>query len=513
MATPRLPMRKAREILRQKQQCGLSHREVARSVGVSPGSVGDVVGRAKLVGLDWEAAQHLSEDELQQALYGRPLPGERTRPMPDLVYLHTQLRQPGVTLALLHVEYLEKHPNGYRYTAFCEFYRRWCEQQRPVMRQTHVAGEKLFVDYSGNKPHYIDPNTGEVREVELFVAVLGASNLTYAEATRTQKVRDWIASHSRALEYIGGSARATVPDQLKSGVTQPCRYEPGAQRTYDEWAEHYGTAILPARPMSPRDKAKVEVGVLIAQRWILARLRHHRFFSLEELNERIAELVEDLNSRTMRVYRESRRQLFERIERATLLPLPATRFMYGEWKINATVNIDYHVQYDGHYYSVPHMLIHEKVDIRATGLTVEIYMRGQRITSHPQSYVRGHHTTKPEHMPKAHQKHLEWSPSRILEWAKTIGPQTAALCEAILKERRHPEQGYRSCLGILRLGKKYGEPRLEAACTRALAVGARSYRHIASILDHGLDKVEAQESQDDCPPRTHENVRGPGYYH
>jgi len=291
MATPRLPMRKAREILRQKLECGLSHRQVARSVDVSPGSVGDVVGRAKVAGLDWNTVQQLSEDELQQALYGRPLPGERMRPMPDLMYLHTQLRQPGVTLALLHVEYLEKHPDGYRYTVFCELYRSWREQQRPVMRQTHVAGEKLFVDYSGNKPHYIDPNTGEVQEVELFVAVLGASNLTYAEASRTQKVRDWIASHTRAVEYMGGATRAPVPDQLKSGVTYSCRYEPGAQRTYDEWAEHYGTAILPARPMSPRDKAKVEVGVQIAQRWILARLRHHRFFSLEELNERIMRLL------------------------------------------------------------------------------------------------------------------------------------------------------------------------------------------------------------------------------
>lgn len=512
MATARLPMRKAREILRQKLQCGLSHRQVAASVGVSAGSVGDVIARAKRAHLDWAVVDALSEDALQRALYGRPLVGERTRPMPDPVYLHAELRRAGVTLALLHVEYLEKHHDGYRYTAFCEHYKRWLDRQRPVMRQTHVAGEKLFVDYSGDKPRIVDPATGEAHEVELFVAVLGASNLTYAEATRTQTVIDWISSHVRAFEYIGGVSRALVPDQLKSAVTKSCRYEPGIQRTYDELAEHYGTTVLPARPMRARDKAKVEVAVQIAQRWILARLRHHTFFSLEALNERIAELVEDLNNRPMRVYRESRRQLFDRIERTTLLPLPAARFECGLWKLNATVNIDYHIDYEGHYYSVPHALVHEKVDVRATGLTIEIYMRGQRVTSHVRSYVRGKHTTKPEHMPKAHQKHLEWSPSRIIDWARKSGPQTANLCEAILNERRHPEQGYRSCLGILRLGKKYGPERLEAACARAVAVGARSYRHVESILSHGLDQLEPQENAETRSPRKHENVRGSEYY-
>jgi transposase len=504
-------MRKAREILRQKWQCGLSHRQVGRSLHVSAGTVGEVVSRAKLAQLDWATVESLSEDALELALYGKPDVGETTRPLPDLLYLHTELRRKGVTLALLHVEYLEKHPNGLRYTAFCEHYRRWRERLRPVMRQSHVAGDKVFVDYSGDKPHVVDPRTGQVQEVELFVAVLGASNLTYACATRTQTVADWCAGHVGAFEYFGGVPRATVPDQLKSGVSRSCRYEPGVQRTYEELAEHYGTVVLPARPMHPRDKAKVEVGVQVAQRWILARLRHHTFFSLAELNERIAELVEDLNDRTMRVYRESRRQLFERIERAPLLPLPAARFQYGAWKLNTVVNIDYHVEYDGHYYSVPFTLAHEKMDVRATGLTIEIFQRGQRVTSHVRSHVRGKHTTKKEHMPKAHLRHLEWSPSRIIQWASTIGPQTAALCDAIMSERRHPEQGYRSCLGILRLGKKYGSDRLEAASTRAVAVGARSYRHLESILSRGLDHVEQQEGPA-AAPRHHENVRGPGYY-
>jgi transposase len=513
MATARLPMRKAREILRQKLQCGLSHRQVAKSVGVSPSSVADVIGRATVAQLDWARVAALSEDDLQLALYGRPLNGEPARPMPDLVYLHTELRRKGVTLALLHLEYLEKHPDGYRYTAFCEMYKRWRERQSPVMRQQHVAGEKLFVDYSGDKPHIIDASTGELIELELFVAVLGASNLTYAEATRTQTVGDWTASHVRAFEYFGGVSRAVVPDQLKSGVSRSCRYEPAVQRTYEELAEHYGTTVLPARPGHARDKAKVEVGVLIAQRWVLARLRHHTFFSLDALNERIAELCEELNARPMRVYRESRRQLFERVERAALLPLPRARFVYGAWKLNVTVNIDYHVDYEGHYYSAPYTLLHEKLDVRATATTVELYLRGERITSHARSYERGKHTTKPEHMPKAHQKHLQWSPSRIVSWASTVGTSTAKLCEAILNERRHPEQGYRSCLGILRLGKKYGPSRLEAACTRALAVGARSYRHVDSILSHGLDQLELTEQTPAQPPRQHENVRGRDYYH
>lgn len=439
---------------------------------------------------------------------------DRERPRPDPIYLHTELRRPGVTLALLHVEYMQQHPtDGYRYTTFCKIYGDWHDRQRPVMRQTHVAGEKTFVDYSGDRPWIVDSNTGEVQPVELFVAVLGASNLTYVEATRTQTVSDWVPSHVRAFEYFGGVTRAVVPDQLKSGVTKACRYEPGVQRTYEELAEHYGTTILPARPAHARDKAKVEVGVLIAQRWILARLRNQTFFSLAELNERIAELVEELNERPMRVYRESRRQLFERIERPTLLQLASSRYTYATWKLKAKVNIDYHVEFEGHYYSAPYALLRERVDIRATSTTVELYRGRERVASHPRSNVRGKHSTVTEHMPKAHQQHSEWSPTRIIQWGKTIGPNTAKLCEAILNERRHPEQGYRSCLGILRLSKRYGHERLEAACKRAVDVGARSYRHVESILSHGLDRVEPAEPSKQEEPRMHENVRGPDYYH
>ena len=347
-------------------------------------------------------------------MYGPPTPPTHHRAVPDCASLHAERRKPGVTLELLHLEYLEQHPDGYRYTQFCEVYRRWLRRRGLSMRQVHRAGDKCFVDYAGTKPRIIEA-TGEVIEAELFVAVLGASNYTYAEATRTQQVQDWIASHQRAFQFFGGVTAATVPDQLKSGVVIPCRYEPGVQRTYDEFAQHYGTVLLPARPGKPRDKAKVEAGVLVATRWILARLRHETFFSLAALKARIAELLADLNARPMRLYRASRRDLFERLDQPALRPLPAEAFVYSDGKIGARVNIDYHIELHGHYYSVPYALLYEHVDACLTATTVEIFHRGQRIAAHRRSPGRGHHTTDPAHMPKAHQRHLEWTPSRLID--------------------------------------------------------------------------------------------------
>lgn len=506
-------MRKTREILRQKWELGRSHREVARSAGLSAGAVGATLERAKSAGLDWAKVQALTEDELELRLYPSGAASGPARPLPDPIYIHNERKKTGVTLELLHHEYLEQHPDGYRYTQFCEHYRSWLATHRLSMRQVHKAGEKLFVDYSGKKPRIVDPKTGEVIEVELFVAVLGASNYTFAEASLTQRGPDFIQSHVRAFTFFGGVAAALVPDQLKSGVTLACRYEPGIQRTYEEMAEHYGTAVLPARPVRPRDKAKVEVAVQIAQRWILARLRNETFFSLAALNLRIGELLEDLNNRRMRLYGESRRQLFERLERPTLKALPSTVFIFGEWK-KARVNIDHHVELDHHFYSTPYQLVHEEVWARLSALTVEIFHRGVRLTSHVRSYKRGHFTTKHEHRPKSHQRHAEWTPSRIIQWAGSIGPQTQALATAILAERPHPEQGYRSCLGVLRLAKRYGNERLEAACARALAVRARSYRHVASILKNGLDRVALPEPavQVQGELALHENIRGNDYY-
>lgn len=515
MATERLTMRNLREILRQKLVLARSHREIATSAGVSAGSVSGAAKRAELVGLDWAAIKALSDDALDQRLYGPHLNSRVQRPMPDPSAVHLELRRAGVTLQLLHVEYLDRHPDGYRYTKFCEIYGEWLKRNKPSMRQVHVAGEKCFVDYSGKKPHIVDANTGVVTEVELFVGVLGASNLTFARATRTQQVRDFIGAHLLMLERFGGVPGAIVPDQLRSGVSKPCRYEPGAQRTYEEMAQHYGTVILPARPARPRDKAKAEVAVQIAQRWILARLRNEQHFSLESLNERIDELTDELNDRRMKVYGASRRELFERYERAALSPLPDRRYEIAEWE-TPKMNIDYHVEFDHHYYSVPYQSNREYVEVRATLTTVEILLHGARVASHPRSRVRGGFTTLPEHMPAAHRAHAEWTPSRIIGWASTIGVSTATLAERILTERPHPEHGYRSCLGILRLSKQYGHARLEAACERALAVGARSYRHVASTLQHGLDRI-AVEGESTATTNTvrpsHPNVRGRDYYH
>jgi transposase len=513
MATERLSMRQIREILRQKWVLACSHRQVAASLTVSLGTVTGVLRRATHAGLDWPQVQTLPDDALEARLYGAPTPPGASRPLPDCAYLHTERRKPGVTLELLHLEYLEQHPTGYRYTRFCDLYRRWLARHRLTMRQDHRAGEKVFVDYAGQKPTLVDPTTGEIVEVELFVGVLGASNYTYAEATRTQQLPDWLGSHQRMFAFFQGVAGAIVPDQLKTGVTLPCRYEPGLQRTYEEFAQHYGTTILPARPAHARDKAKVEVAVQVAERWILARLRHETFFSLAALNARIGERLAELNARRMRRYQVSRHELFARLDQPALRPLPAAPFVYGEWKV-ARVNIDYHVEVAGHYYSVPHALVHERVDVRSAALTVEIFHRGQRVAAHLRSAARGQHTTVTAHMPKAHQRHREWSPSRIVAWAETIGPQTARLVQAILAARPHPEQGYRSCLGLFRLGRRDGAARLEAACARALAAGARSYRHVDAILKHGLDRcpLPAAGSAPTPRPVVHDQVRGATYY-
>jgi len=506
-------MRHIREILRQKWGLGLSHRAVAQSVGVGLGTITSVVTRAQGVGLDWPQVQHVGDDVLEARLYGRPeVAGQRQRPAPDCAWIHAERRRPGVTLELLHLEYLERYPDGYRYTRFCDLYRRWLARRRLSMRQVHRAGDKCFVDYAGQKPRLIDPSTGEVRAVELFVAVLGASNYTYAEATRTQQVPDWIASHTRAVAFYGGVPAAVICDQLKSGVVRPCRYEPGLQRTYEDWAAHYGTVILPARPAKPRDKAKIEAGVLVAERWILARLRHETFFALAALNVRIAELLTDLNTRPMRLYGASRHELFARLDQPALRPLPVKPFVYGEWTV-ARVNIDYHVELRRHYYSVPYPLRHERVDAWVSATTVEVFHRGQRIAAHLRDDTPGRHTTDPAHMPKAHQQHLEWTPSRLIQWAATIGPQTAALVTAILADRPHPEQGYRSCLGLLRLSRRDGPARLEAACARAVAVGGRSYRHVDSILKHGLDRLPPPAPAAPRPlAPAHAHLRGPDYY-
>jgi len=501
-----------REILRQKLGLGRSHRQVAAAVGVSAGKVASVYADARSLGIDAAAVEAMTDAELAARLYPKTAPS-CARPEPDCAALHLELRRRAVTLALLHVEYLVEQPQGLRYTAFCDRYREWLKRQSPVMRQTHVAGDKLFVDYSGMKARLVDPVTGEVTEVELFVAVLGASNYTYAEATRTQQVSDFVSSVARALTFFGGVPCAIVPDQLKSAVIKACRYDPTVQRTTAELARYYNTTILPARPKSPRDKAKVEVGVQIAERWLLARIRNETFASLGELNRRLFELTQLINARTMRVYNASRRELFERLDKPALSPLPAEPFQASIWK-KVGLNIDYHVEFEHHFYSAPHTLLREELWVRATAGSVEIFHLGARATCHVRSFVRAGRTTKPEHMPSTHRAHAEWTPTRILGWAETLGPSTRAFCEAILRERRHPEWGYRSCLGLFRLAKKYGDARVEAASRRALFAGARSYRHVLTILQHNLDQQPLPTPDEPASAgAAHENVRGRDYYH
>lgn len=510
-------MRKTREILRLKWQHSRSHREIARALAVGVGTPSDVAKRAMPAGLPtWAAIEALSDEELDRKLYAeQPRMRVVTRPKPDPSTLHVELRRPGVTLRLLHEEYIAAHPQGYGYTQFVAHYNAWADKQRVVMRQVHKAGEKCFVDYAGQKPRIVAPKTGERVEVELFVAVMGASNYTYAEVSATQQSPDWIASHNRLVEYLGGSPGAFVPDQLKTGIVVASRYEPGIQRTYEEWSQHYGTTIVPARPASPRDKAKVEGGVLIAERWILGRLRNVTCFSIDEMNEQIRALLVELNSRVMRRYGKSRQQLFDELDRPALASLPSSRFTFGDWCF-ATVGLDYHVTVDHHDYSVPYSLASEYVEIRLTATTVEIFFKGERRAVHVRSWEYGGTTTRVDHMPASHRKYREESVVEITAWAQRVGPCTHALVRAILDERRHPEHGFRSCRGLKSLMKRYAPERIEAACERALVVGARSYTNVESILRHGLDKQPLPEplsSGDTPPPLDHDNIRGPDYYH
>jgi transposase len=509
----RLAMSKVREILRLRWALGRSVREASRAAAVSVGVVSKTERRAARAGLDWATVEGLDDEALERRMYGGPKYTRRDeRVLPDPAWMHAELRRPGVTLELLHLEYLREHPNGFRYTAFCDAYRRWMGGRGLVMRQQHKAGDKTFVDYSGKKPHIIDGATGEVIDVELFVAVLGASNLTYAEATRTQTMGDFVASHVRAFGYFGGATRIVVPDQLRSAVRVPCRYEPTVTRTYAELGRHYGTAIVPARPGKPRDKAKVEVAVQVAQRWILARLRNETFFSIEVLNERIAELLEELNERPMKkLGGVSRRALFERVERAALLPLPARPFELSEWR-RATVNVDYHVALFDHFYSVPYTLVHEEVEARVTATTVEVLHKNRRVASHARSYTRFRFTTDPGHMPEAHQKHFAGGDA-VIAWGASVGPMTEAMVRRLLDANPVREQGWRSAKGLQRLVKKYGESRVEAACAHALHFGARSYKPVERLLALGREQLELPGTRETPTPGTHENVRGPGYYH
>ena len=504
-------MRKIREVVRLSEVLGLSQRQVGRSVRLGQSTVWDYLVRYRVSGLSWEQVEGLDDEALEKQLFPSECgAAERNRSLPDWSEMHQELKRKGVTLSLLWQEYREDRPDGYGYSRFCDLYREWRKGLDLSLRQDYIGGEKLLVDYAGQTVPVVDRQSGEVREAQIFVAVLGASSLTYAEATWSQGLEDWITSHIHTFEAIGGVVELVVPDNLKSGVSKPDWYEPDVNPTYAEMAEHYGVAVLPARVRRPRDKAKAENGVLQVERWILARLRHQTFFSLRELNEAIAALLVELNARPLKILGVSRRELFERVDRPALRPLPASRYAIGHWK-KVRVAPDYHVELEGHYYSVPYQLVKEQLDLRYTAKTVEVFRKARRVAAHCRGHRRGKHTTLREHMPKAHQKYLEWTPIRLVQWARKTGPSTAKLVEGILKGKPHPQQGFRACLGVMRLGKSYGADRLEAACLRSLALESYSYRSVKSILKQGLDRQPLERGESEPIPE-HTNVRGAKYY-
>lgn len=513
MPKERLTVRKIREVLRLRWECQLSEREVARSCRISHSTVGDYVKRAETAGLKWPLAEELGEYQLYELLFPRTeqlVP--RATPMPDWEEVHLELHKKGVTLRLLWMEYLDKYPLGYSYSQFCQLYRDWAKKLKPTMRLDHKAGEKVFVDYCGQTIPVIDPKTGEIQEAEVFVAVLGFSSYIYTEAQWHQDLPNWIGGHVRAFHYFGGLPEVAVPDNLRAGVSHPSRYDPEINPTYQEMAEYYGIAVIPARVRRPRDKSKAEVGVQNVERWILAKLRHQKFFSLVELNKAIREQLEELNHRQMEHLGKSRRELFESYDRPALKPLPAVPYEYALWK-KAKIGIDYHVEYEDHYYSVPYHLYPGEVEIRANEKTVEIYLDRKRVALHSRSHTKGGHSTLPEHMPEDHRHYSEWSPERFIHWAGKIGPETVKVIQMELDSRQHPEQAYRACLGILGFARKYTSGRLESACRYAFANEIHSYRGIQNILVNQLDQLASSE----CAPQpsllpTHNNIRGKEYY-
>ena len=517
MPAERLEMRKVREIMRLKFGAGLALKAIGRSLGIAASTVRLTLRRAAEAGLTWPLPDDLTDMVLEERLYGAAgtKQGHRRLEEPDWAAVHRELKSnKHATLSVLWEEYHGAQPDGYRYSRYCDLYRSW-EARLPVtMRQTHVAGEKLFVDYAGDTvPVVVDRLTLEFRKAEIFVAVLGASSFTYAQATWTQGLADWLSAHVGALEAIGGSPRLLVPDNAKVAVIKACHFEPLVNRTYVEMAAHYGMAVLPTRSRRPRDKAKVERAVLIVERWLLGRLRKRIFYSLAELNQAIGEMMHQINEvRPFRRLGVTRRQLLEELDRPQLKPLPVEPYVFAEWRARR-VGIDYHVDLDGHYYSVPHRFARQQVEVRVSARTLEVFLKGERIAVHMRAGGKGKHTTIPEHMPSSHRRYADWTIERIQNDAAHIGPATALLCELVLEHRPHPEQGFRACLGILGLVRPYGTERLEAAASRAVEIGARTYGSVKSILENNLDSRASQQRATNDSAIQHSNIRGARYYH
>lgn len=510
MPKERLSMRKIREILRLRHEGGLSHRAIGQSCGIGCTAAREYLLRAKAAGLSWPLPAELDDAALETLLFPPP-PADKEGLLPDWRLVRQELSKKGVTLALLWHEYRAAYPHGYGYSRFCQLYRAWAETLEVPMRHEHKAGEKLFVDYTGHTMEVVNPQTGEATTVEVFVAAQGASNYTYAEPAWSQGLRDWIGAHVRAFGFFGGVNEIVVPDNLKAGVTSPHLYEPDLNKTYADFAQHYGCAVIPARSYKPRDKAKVEAAVQGVERWVLAPLRNRTFFSMGELKQAFREQLDWYNNRPFQKLDGSRKSLFEALDKPALKPLPASPYAFAQWK-QAKVHIDYHVEVDAHRYSVPYQHVGKKVDVRLADATVEFFLDHKRIASHRRNPKKGGFTSIKEHMPKSHQAHLDWTPERLVRWAAKTGPQTQTLIERILASRPHPQQGFRPCLGIMRLEKRYGAQRLEAACRRALAINSIGYKSVESILKNNLDQQPLPKTQPTRPAIEHPNLRGPEYY-
>jgi transposase len=503
-------MRKVREVLRLRLEHKLCAREVAASCGLGSTTVLEYGYRAKAAGLSWPLPDDLSDAALEALLFPPPPPANSDRPLPDWNYVRSELARKGVTLTLLWQEYMRAHPMGFRYSRFVELYRAWEGAHSYSMVQHHRPGEKLFVDFAGMTMPLMDPGTGEVSHVQIFVAATGYSQFTFVRACRTQTLRDWLDAHALTFEFLGGCPEVVVPDNLKSGVTKACRYEPEKNPAYAELAAHYGVAVLPARRRKPKDKAKVESAVQQVERWVLAPLRNRIFFSLQELQQAIDVQLGELNNRKLSDLSLSRRELFEAEERGALGPLPNSRYELTEFR-NAKVGPDYHVRFASQAYSVPHRYCGKTVTVRLTTHRVEVFLDGVLLAAHERSLAPRHISTLDEHMPESHREHAAWTPQRLAQWAGEFGPATRELIETMLLRYVHPEHGFRPALGIVSLSKHYGAERLERACARALRAGATNYASVKSILAKGLDGLELPRPEDP-PVLVHANVRGPGYY-
>ena len=506
----RKSMRRIKECLRLHFEAKLSQQAISRSLQIARSTVQDYLSRVERNKKSWTELKDLADEQLEALLFPRPAPSPRQHTLPDWEQVHKEFHSKSyMTLQVLWQEYIQTHPDGYSYPRFCVHYRTWAKRLKVYMRQRHIGGEKLFVDYSGKKPHLRDLLSGQDREVELLVMAWGASQYIYAEAQESQRLPDWIMGHRRGYEYFGCAPHIEVDDNLKSAVSKACRFDPDVNITFAEFARHYGVAIVPARPRKPRDKPKVENAVLIAQRWILACLRNRVFYGLAELNRAIRELVDKINDKPMQRLKISRRQQFLELDKPNALALAAEPFEYREWSF-PTVAFDYHVEVDGHFYSAPWTLGSQKVSVRLMENTVEIFYKRDRVALHQRSRTKHHYTTVEAHMPPAHQKYAQWTPARLFMWAEEIGISTRQLIEKVIKTKFHPQQGFRPSMGILRLGKTYGNDRLEAAARIALDFGFLRVQQIADLLKNGRDKQPKQGPTATITNR--DNVRGRDYY-